>query len=188
LFIGIIVAEMGRFARFIGLIAILSALAGALPADAATSKGSGDKFGDAQIGLTYGVYKPTNTLGLRLSMFQVIRCQPGMENWVAASYGFGKKRIDVYETKSDVYCSDAGLSKEVGTTTIKGITARVFVYCDPMRPKVYAACTARDIAKVGGYLLFAPSPKLTYKPTKIQVQGVGGITFRQLRTVALSLV
>jgi hypothetical protein len=55
-------------------------------------------------------------------------------------------------------------------------------------PKAYAACTARDIAKFGGYLLFVPSPKLNYKPTMIMVQGVGGITFRQLRTVALSLV
>jgi hypothetical protein len=60
-----------------------------------------------------------------------------MEQWVAMSYGFGKKKIDIYETKSDEYCSDAGLSKEVGSTTINGVTARVFVYCDPKTPKSY---------------------------------------------------
>ena len=170
------------------VITICCVMVFAFCATPANAKGSGDKFGDAQAGLTYGVYKPTNTLGLKRSMFQVMKCQPGMEKWVAASYGFGKKRIDIYQNKLDDYCSDAGMSKEVGTTTIKGVLARVFVYCEPWMPKAYAACTARDIAKFGGYLLFVPSPKLNYKPTMIMVQGVGGITFRQLRTVALSLV
>ena len=170
------------------VITICCVMVFAFCATPANAKGSGDKFGDAQAGLTYGVYKPTNTLGLKRSMFQVMKCQPGMEKWVAASYGFGKKRIDIYQNKLDEYCSDAGVSKEVGTTTIKGVLARVFVYCEPWMPKAYAACTARDIAKFGGYLLFVPSPKLNFNPTSIQVQGVGGITFRQLRTVALSLV
>ena len=154
----------------------------------ASAMGSGDKFVDAQVGLTYGVYKPTNTIGLRLHMFQLLVCQPGMEQWVATSYGFGKKKIDIYETKSDEYCSDAGLSKEVGSTTINGVIARVFVYCDLMTPRAYKSCTARDIAIVGGYLLFVPNPKLSFKPTKIQVQGIGGVTFQQLRAVAASLV
>ncbi|MEI7972111.1 MAG: hypothetical protein WCI10_06180, partial [Actinomycetota bacterium] len=75
--------------------------------------GSGDPYEDAQVGLTYGVYKPAETLGLRLKHFQLLECQPGMENWVATRYGFGKRKIDIYQTMSGDRCSDPGLAKEL---------------------------------------------------------------------------
>ena len=170
------------------MIVVCSVAVSILCVAPANAMGSGDKFVDAQVGLTYGVYKPTNTIGLRLHMFQLLVCQPGMEQWVATSYGFGKKKIDVYETMAGDRCSDPGLAKELPSTMINGVTAQVFVYCEPMNPKVFKACSAQDISKVGGYLKFVPNPKLNYRSTEIQIQGVGGVTFQQLRTVAASLI
>ena len=150
--------------------------------------GSGDRFSDAQVGLTYGVYRPTNTIGLQMHLFQLISCQPGSEQWIAVSYGIGKKKIDVYETMAGDRCSDPGPAKELPSTLINGVNARVFVYCDPMNFKIFKACSARDIAKVGGYLKLVPNAKLSFRATEIQVQGVGGVTFQQLRAVAASLI
>ena len=153
-----------------------------------SAMGSDDPYEDAQVGLTYGVYKPAETLGLRLKQFQLLECQPGMENWVATRYGFGKRKIDVYQTMSGDRCSDPGLAKELRRVVVQGVVARVFVYCDPsLGGWAFRNCTKADIPRVGGYLLFTLNAKLGMRATQIQVQGVGGITLVQLRKVAASL-
>ena len=75
----------------------------------AFAMGSGDKFVDAQTGRTYGVYKPSNTLNLKLHTFQSLLCAAGKEQWVAVSYGTGKKKLDIYET---VATANPKVSKE----------------------------------------------------------------------------
>jgi len=151
--------------------------------------GSGDPYEDAQVGLTYGVYKPAETLGLRLKHFQLLECQPGMENWVATRYGFGKRKIDIYQTMLGDRCSDPGLAKELRKVEVQGVVARVFVYCDPsLGGWAFRNCTKADISRMGGYLLFTLAAKPGMKATEVQVQGVGGITLAQLRKVAASLL
>jgi uncharacterized membrane-anchored protein len=44
-----------------------------------------------------------------------------------------------------------------------------------------------DIARVGGYLIFTTKAVKPYWATEIQVQGIGGITYAQLLSVAKSL-
>ena len=49
--------------------------------------GSGNKFVDAQTGLTYTVHKPSNTLSMPGKLFQLLDCQPDEEQWLYAKYG-----------------------------------------------------------------------------------------------------
>ncbi|CAB4668843.1 MAG: hypothetical protein F2787_04920 [Actinobacteria bacterium] len=153
----------------------------------AFAMGSGDKFVDAQTGRTYGIYKPSNTLNLKLHTFQSLLCTAGKEQWVAVSYGTGKKKLDIYETMAGDKCSDPGLSKTLASTTINGARAVVHVYCDPMNAQAFKACGTKDIARVGGFLMFTTKAKKNLKATEIQVQGIGGITYQELIAVAKAL-
>ncbi len=167
--------------RSLTLAAVL--LAFVLPASA-FAMGSGDKFVDAQTGLTYSVNKPTQTLGLKLSKFQLIICAEKKEQWIYAKYGSGKKFLEIMETMAGVKCSNPGLSKKLPSVSVNGIRANVYVYCDPTNPKAFRKCTVADIARVGGYLLFTTKPTQILKGTEIQVQGIGGVTYAQLISVA----
>jgi len=149
--------------------------------------GSGDKFVDAQTGLTFAVHKPTQTLGLKLSRFQLIVCAPGKEQWVYAKYGTGKKFLEIMETMAGDKCSNPGLSKSLTSIVINKFRAQVHVYCDPTQPAAFKKCSASDISKVGGYLMFTTKPTKSLKATEIQVQGMGGVTYSQLILVAKNL-
>ena len=149
--------------------------------------GSGDKYADAQTSLTYTVYKPSNTLGLSTSEFQLITCGVGAERWLYAKYGGTKRYLEIMETVAGVKCSDPGLSKQLRDVVINGVKAKLYVYCDPTKPAVANKCTTADIARVGGYFIFTNKAAKALKPTEIQVQAIGGITYAQLLTVAKSL-
>ena len=147
----------------------------------------GDYFQNAQTRLSYVVYKPSDTAGLKLTSFKMLECGAGLEKWVAVKYGSGKKFIEVYQNMSGKPCSDPGLSKKLTNVKINTATAQVRVYCDPSKPAIFKKCKTSDIAKVGGYLMFTATNKVNMKATQIQVQGVGGITYKQLLAVAKSL-
>ena len=166
-------------------MAIVTALA--ISTSSAHAMGSGDKFQDAQTGLSYIVYKPIDTAGLKLNSVKLIDCGAGLEQWVAVKYGSGKKFIEIYQNMSGKPCSDPGLSKKLANVKLNSATSQVHVYCDPSKPSAFKKCTTADIAKVGGYLMFMATNKLGMKATQIQVQGVGGITYKELLAVAKSL-
>ena len=147
----------------------------------------GDYFQNAQTRLSYVVYKPSNTAGLKLTSFKMIECGAGLEQWIAIKYGTGKKFLEIYQNMSGKPCSDPGLSKKLTNVKINTATAQVRVYCDPSKPAIFKKCTTADIAKVGGYLMFTATNKVNMKATQIQVQGVGGITYKQLLAVAKNL-
>ena len=153
----------------------------------ASAAGSGDKYADAQTGLTYTLYKPSNTLGLSASKFQLITCSVGAEQWLYVKYGGTKRYIEIMETMAGVKCSNPGLSKQLKNVVINGITAELYVYCDPTKPASSAKCGTVDIARVGGYLLFTNKAAKNLKRTEIQVQAIGGVTYAQLLIVAKSL-
>ncbi len=156
---------------------------------AALAMGSGDKFSDAQTGLTYSVYKPSNTLGLKASKFSLLDCSPGKESWIFVQYGGTKRYLQIMETMGGVKCSDPGLSKYLRVALINGIKAKVYAYCDPTQISAAALkkCGVNDIARLGGYLIFTTKAVKPFKGTEIQVQGMGGITYSQLLSVAKSL-
>ncbi len=131
--------------------------------------GSGDKYADAQTSLTYTVYKPSNTLVLSVSNFQLITCGVGAEQWLYAKYGGTTRYLEIMEVAAGVKCSNPGLSKQLRNVVINGVSANLFVYCDPTKPAAANKCTTADIARVGGYLIFTNKAAKALKPTEIQV-------------------
>jgi hypothetical protein len=154
---------------------------------AAVAMGSGDKYSDAQTGLTYTVYKPSYTLGLSGSAFQLIDCGADAEQWIYAKYGGTVRYLEIMQTMAGVKCSDPGLAKQLKSVKINGVGAKLFVYCDPTKPASAARCTSADIGRVGGYLIFTNKAAKNLEQTEIQVQVLGGITYAQLLKVAKSL-
>lgn len=172
--------------KFKSLIVLLIAVTVGISTSfsAAQAMGSGDKYQDAQVGLTYTVYKPSVTLGFKETAFKLIECGMGREQWIAIKLGSGKKFIEIYESMSGKPCSNPGLSKRLADVKVNSIAAEVHVYCDPTNPAAAKKCTTADIAKVGGYIMFTAKAGKNLKATQIQVQGVGGITYAQLIAIA----
>ncbi len=151
--------------------------------------GATDKFADSQTGLTYSVYKPSNTLGLKTTKFSLLPCQPGEEDWIFIQYGGTKRYLQIMQTMGGVKCSNPGLSKYLRAALVNGNKAKVYAYCDPsqMSEAAYKRCGTEDIARVGGYLIYTTKALKGFEATEIQVQGVGGITYAQLVAVAKGL-
>jgi hypothetical protein len=153
----------------------------------AFAMGSGDKYVDAQTGLTYKVYKPTKTLGMAGKSFQLINCQPGEDDWIYVRYGGTARYLEIMQTKAGIKCSDPGVAKALRPVVINGAKAKVYVYCDPAKPASFKKCGTKDFLRVGGYLMFKTKAGKTLKGTEIQVQGSAGITYAQLVSVAKGL-
>ena len=167
-------------------IAIILALLFLAPA---TAVAASDKFSDSQTNLSYSVYKPSNTLGLRTTKFSLLTCQPGEQDWLFVQYGGTVRYLQIMQTMAGAKCSDPGLSKFLKTVVVNGIKAKAYAYCDPSQMSVsaYKRCGIEDIGRVGGYLMFTTKPVKALSATEIQVQGIGGITYAQLVAVAKSL-
>jgi len=151
--------------------------------------GATDRFADSQTGLTYSVYKPSNTLGLKTTKFSLLPCQPGQEDWIFVQYGGTKRYLQIMQTMGGAKCSNPGLSKYLRAALVNGNKAKVYAYCDPtqMSEAAYKRCGTEDIARVGGYLIYTTKALKGFEATEIQVQGIGGITYTQLISVAKSL-
>lgn len=159
----------------------------AVGASGAQAMGSGNPFSDAQTGLTYGVYKPTQVLTFKRIDFRLIPCTQNQEEWVYSQYGTSKKYFEIMETMAGVKCSDPGIAKKLSSIKINGVIAKVFVYCDPANQALWKKCTTASIAKNGGYLMFSTKATKYLKGTEIQVQGIGGVSYSQLLAVARGL-
>ena len=167
-------------------IAIMCALLFLAPASAMAAS---DKFSDSQTTLSYSVYKPSNTLGLKTSKFSLLQCLPDEQDWLFVQYGGTVRYLQIMQTMGGVKCSDPGLSKYLRAALVNGNKAKVYAYCDPtqMSLAAYKRCGIEDIGRVGGYLIYTTKAVKPYAPTEIQVQGFGGITYAQLVAVAKSL-
>jgi hypothetical protein len=167
-------------------IAIILALLFLAPAIAVAAS---DKFSDSQTTLSYSVYKPSNTLGLKTSKFSLLQCLPDEQDWLFVQYGGTVRYLQIMQTMGGVKCSDPGLSKYLRAALVNGNKAKVYAYCDPtqMSLAAYKRCGIEDIGRVGGYLIYTTKAVKPYAPTEIQVQGFGGITYAQLLAVAKGL-
>jgi hypothetical protein len=155
----------------------------------ASAMGSGDKYQDAQTGLTYKVYKPSDTAGLKATSFKLLDCGSGMEQWIAVKYGTGKKYFEILENMANKPCYDAGLAKKLPSVKINSLTAQAYVFCDPgsMSATKYKKCGIADFNKLGGYLAFTTKGSSNLKGTQILIQGFGGVTYKQLLAIAKGL-
>jgi hypothetical protein len=70
----------------------------------AWAMGSGNPYQDAQTGLDYIVYQPTNTLKLPLKNFSMDSCNNGHDEVINALYGSGKKFFTIRESSTKWIC------------------------------------------------------------------------------------
>jgi len=140
----------------------------------------------AQKGLSYSLYRPVNTLGFAQTKFQKLICGGGGESWIYVRFNKGKKSIETMQTRKGAHCSNPGLSVRMPSIKINGLAASVFVYCDPTKPTSAKNCSITDISTVGGYIFLTLPGYYGLKPTDMQVQVTGGISFEELVSVAKS--
>jgi len=154
-----------------------------LPSSFASAMGSGDKFSDLQTGVTYAVYKPTNTLNLKPLTFEVRPCRlfPGKDSYLLAGYGDMDHGIALVESSAAYNCAGVDHPKSLGTISINGVIAKLGIYCSG------AQCVASKFAQYGGEITFTPPGTKNLKPTFIRLGTQGGFTQSQLATFAKGL-
>jgi hypothetical protein len=160
----------------------LVALLGAIP-NAALAMGSGDKYQDLQTGVTYTVYKPSNTLGLKPLNFEVRPCRlfPKKDQYLLAGFGGMDQGIALVETAAAFNCTGVDTPQSLGTTKINGITAKVGIYCATNN------CKSADFLGHGGEITWVTPKTKTLGSTYIRVGTQGGFTLKQLIAFATGL-
>ena len=143
------------------------------PADAADGPGRWEK---AQVGLTYTVYRPSTTVGLARTGFQLMSCAPGRDDMVIARYGrdTSKRSISIQESQRGCVDGPDGVGP-AGTFTVRGAKATVLGSCGPNR----GTCPSSTPAGVR---------RSAYTTVTLPSGGAGlGSTFVELYTEGLSL-
>jgi len=120
---------------------------------AAFAMGSGNPYVDAQTGLQYGVYEPTNTLGLPFASINLKSCKAGDDDAIVATYAHAAKQIIVTERMTTTVCTAKQLSlgKFSSVVHVKITPAKIF---KPVAIDIYGVgYTAAELAPVTQSLL-----------------------------------
>jgi len=144
---------------------------------------SADNYQVLAAQVSYGIYKPSNTLGLKPLNFEVRPCRlyPKREKYLLAGYGGMDHGIALVETSAQYNCTGADNPQSLGTTKINGITAQVGIYCGAKK------CAKSDFMTHGGEITFL-TPKIKNRAsTYIRVGTQGGFTLNQLIAFASGL-
>jgi len=154
-----------------------------LPASVASAMGSGDKFSDLQTGVTYAVYKPSNTLNLKPLNFEVRPCRlfPGKDSYLLTGYGGMDLGIALVESSAAYNCAGVDHPKSLGTISINGIKAKLGIYCSGVK------CVASKFSQFGGEITFTAPGTKNLKPTFIRLGTQGGFSQAQLIAFAKGL-
>ena len=151
----------------------------------AMASGSGNPYQDMQVGVTYTVYQPTYTAGLKAQhVGGNLNCPAGTEQNLLANYG-KKSGRQFTITEGNPMCSDIGVGAEVLTATIDGATASVVAYCDPEKK-----CTKADVLKYGGHLkVVLPAGASGLRSTTVWIETFGkkNVSAQQLVKIAKGL-
>ena len=140
--------------------------------------GSGNKYVDAQTGLSYQIWQPGSTGDLILNSFKLLSCGAKKEKWLAATYG-EQRSVQFLETDAAVQCSNPGLGVKVATATINGAKATIVAFCDPANSKQWKNCKTSDIHNYGGYAMWKTKATKLLHATSIEVL-VSGLTYADL--------
>lgn len=175
-------SRRGTLAAAAAAVAGLGLFASALPAQA---MGTGNPYEDIQVGVTYTVYQPSFTAGLKTPKKASGdgNCPSGTEENLVVKYGTNSGlQFTVFE--GNPICSDPGAGVRVMTAKVNGATAKVFAYCDSA-----ASCMRQDVKKDGGYLLVTlpAASGLRKVMVEIETSGTTNLSARQLLKIARSL-
>jgi len=153
----------------------------------ASAMGSGDAYEDMQVGVTYTVYEPSYTAGLKAQHIGGNSlCPEGTEENLVAIYGKkSKTQFSLWE--GNPMCSDIGVGQKVATAKIDGATATVYAYCDPASSD---PCTRKSVKQFGGHVevtLPAGGPGLRETRVWIETFSAQNLTTKKLLRIARSL-
>jgi len=155
----------------------------AVPAQAS---GSGNPYLDMQTGVTYTVYQPTFTAGLKQQhVGPNLVTSPGVEQNLLATYGKSHAR-NMNITEGNPMTQDIAQGAQVGTVNVLGRTAKVYAYCDPASS---AKCTVKDIGTWGGHIEVTLPAATGLRETIVRVETIQPkpISGQQLIKVAQGL-
>ena len=179
--------------RRLPVILTLAALAAAtvLIAPTASAAQPDLQYLQMQNGVTYTVYAPKTTIGLKLqgTIGNTNTCATNatMEERITANYGSRSgARFSLWE--GNPLCMDFGPGATVGTEKIGSATATISAYCDPSKQK---PCVKQNVRTDGGKLTVTLPAGSGLRPTQIVIETFGGkkhLSYEQLLTVARSLV
>ncbi len=157
------------------------ALTVAAPAHAAS-----DTYEGAQVGLTYTVYEPSNTLGMPQSSFQLNGCAPGKDEQINSSYGRQGKARSIAMTQSQTGCEDGpdGVGK-AATFTVDGATATVMGDCQGST-STCAKATKAGVRRSAYTTVTLPSGGSGLGSTFVEVYSEG-LSIAQIRTFVRGL-
>jgi hypothetical protein len=148
-----------------------------------SAMGSGDKYQDLQTGVTYVVYKPSNTLKLPPLNFEVRPCRlfPKHDEYLLAGFGGMDQGIALVETSAQFNCTGVDHPKSLGTVIINGIKAQVGIYC------AAKTCPASAFSQYGGEITFTTPKRGSLAATYIRLGTQGGFTLKQITAFAIGL-
>lgn len=148
----------------------------------AFAMGSGDKYQDLQTGVTYVVYKPSNTLKLAPLNFEVRPCRlfPKKDEYLLAGFGSADHGIALVETSAAFNCTGVDQPRSLGKIKINGITANLGIYCA-------TNCSASTFTQHGGEISFVTPKTKLLGATYIRVGTQGGFTIKELIAFAAGL-
>ncbi len=142
------------------LIVVLAVFIGSMSLTAPSfAMGSSDAFENMQVGVTYTVYEPMYTAGLKAQHIGGnALCAAGTEENLLATYG-KKSGKHFTITEGNPMCSDIGAGSVVLKAKFNGATLVMQAYCDPASKH---KCATADVKKLGGHI-------------QVQMPGVGGL-------------
>jgi len=158
-------------------------------APSASAMGSGNPYEDMQVGVTYTVYQPSYSGGLKQTSTGNTGCLDGSDENTVVLYGKAAKgQLAVWE--GNPICADPdGTGKVIGRPSILGQKAMVFAFCDPADKKEWKNCSTADVARYGGSLevKLPASGSLRATSVTLVTSGKHPISYDQLVKVARSM-
>jgi hypothetical protein len=114
--------------------------------------GTDNAYDAVQVGVTYTVYDPAYTAGLKLDGDIEGPCFDGSDENVNASYGtFPQSHLSITEGRP-ICVEPLGDGKIVGHVTVHGRRAEVRVNCDFSNTQQWRNCSLADMTQYGGQL------------------------------------
>lgn len=162
-------------------------LVSAVGASPALGMGLDNAYDNMQTGVTYTVYQPTYTAGLKAQhVGGNDLCPPGTEENLWAFYGKKSGRFFSI-TEGNPMCSDIGVGEKVMTAKVGNATATVVAYCNPASS---APCNKGSVAQYGGHLevMLPAAPNLRSTRVFIETYGGKNLSAQQLVKIARGMV
>ena len=173
---------MNRFV--LGLLAtVVGSVTFAAPSFA---MGSSDAYENMQVGVTYTVYKPGYTAGLKAQHIGGNDlCSAGTEENLLATYG-RKSAKHFTITEGNPICSNIGQGSVVLKAKFNGVMLVMQAYCDPASKQ---KCTRSDVKRQGGHVQVHLPAAAGLRPTAVWIEtfGAKNLSGAQLIRIAKGL-